>query len=115
MEDADQETRREEISTADDLPCTANTCTQLPTPQPKGYLHPLLGSRSTVSLEMPGDAEEKPIAFQSDSTRRRILLSYLIVFIVGIPLWWVTTSLTRLPLPEARVKALEPRKVSNRF
>lgn len=64
------------------------------------------------SVKMPEDVAEKPIAFQSDTSRRRILLSYWVVVLLGIPLWWVTTSLTRLPLPESSVRALESKQVS---
>lgn len=70
-------------------------------------------NRDHSGAEMPEDALDKSIVFQSDSSRRRILLSYWAAILIGIPLWWVTTSLTRLPLPESRVKGLEPRQVSS--
>jgi len=35
-----------------------------------------------------------------------------VVFLLSIPLWWVTTSITRLPLPESRVKGLQEQKIN---
>ena len=61
------------------------------------------------------DVSIKPVAFQSDKRRRGILLSYWIVILLGIPLWWITTSITRLPLPEARVKSLQEKQVSELY
>lgn len=63
----------------------------------------------------PDDVSIKPVAFQSDKRRRGILLSYWIVILLGIPLWWITTSITRLPLPEARVKSLQEKQVSELY
>ena len=51
------------------------------------------------------------VTFQSDTTRRLILLSYWIIVLIGIPLWWSTTTITRLALPENRVKAQELKPV----
>lgn len=44
--------------------------------------------------------------FQEDGLRRKILAAYWIAVIIGLPLWWSTTSIIRLSLPEARVQAL---------
>ena len=54
----------------------------------------------------------KDVSFQTDKKRRLILLSYWIVILFAIPLWWTTTSITRLALPEDRVRALQGREVS---
>ncbi|KAH8113811.1 phosphatidylinositol-glycan biosynthesis class S protein-domain-containing protein [Phellopilus nigrolimitatus] len=59
---------------------------------------------------MPNDWV-KSISFQSDRTRRQILFSYWAVVLLAVPLWWITTSITRLPLPEARVKELEAKQL----
>ncbi|KAI0346662.1 hypothetical protein BDW22DRAFT_1352823 [Trametopsis cervina] len=45
--------------------------------------------------------------FESPLTRRRIIASYWIVFLLAIPIWWKITSIDRLSLPESRVSALD--------
>ncbi|EJD39576.1 hypothetical protein AURDEDRAFT_116108 [Auricularia subglabra TFB-10046 SS5] len=46
------------------------------------------------------------VYFQKDSPRVKIIASYWAVALCAIPLWWYTTSITRLALPAARVGAL---------
>ncbi len=62
------------------------------------------------------DAELPPnpstLAFESVSTRRRIIASYWLIVILSIPLWWKTTSIDRLALPSSRVRSLEGKEVS---
>ncbi|KAF6764310.1 phosphatidylinositol-glycan biosynthesis class S protein-domain-containing protein [Ephemerocybe angulata] len=41
--------------------------------------------------------------FQKETIRRTIIASYWITILLALPLWWHTTSIERLPLPEARV------------
>ncbi|EJC97646.1 uncharacterized protein FOMMEDRAFT_115195 [Fomitiporia mediterranea MF3/22] len=60
---------------------------------------------------MDQDEAIKNVSFQSDKTRRGILLSYWIVVLLAIPLWWTTTSITRLPLPEGRVRSLKSKQL----
>ncbi|KAL5499115.1 GPI17 [Sanghuangporus vaninii] len=60
---------------------------------------------------MVQDEAVKNVSFQSDRTRRKILLSYWIVVLLAIPLWWSTTSIARLRLPEERVNNLHSRKL----
>ncbi|OCB84913.1 hypothetical protein A7U60_g8135 [Sanghuangporus baumii] len=60
---------------------------------------------------MVQDEAVKNVSFQSDRTRRTILLSYWIVVLLAIPLWWSTTSIARLRLPEERVSNLHSRKL----
>jgi len=43
------------------------------------------------------------LAFQTDRTRRSILLSYWAVVILALPIWWYLTSIERLSLPASRV------------
>ena len=43
------------------------------------------------------------IFFQKDVVRRTIIATYWAVILLAIPLWWHTTNIERLPLPEARV------------
>ncbi|KZV79584.1 hypothetical protein EXIGLDRAFT_734824, partial [Exidia glandulosa HHB12029] len=42
-----------------------------------------------------------------DVLRVNIIASYWAVVLCAIPLWWYTTSITRLPLPTSRLSALE--------
>ena len=65
-----------------------------------------------LTCSMDQDEAVKNISFQSDKTRRQILLSYWIVVLLAVPLWWSTTSIARLPLPEERVRSLRDKKVS---
>ncbi|WVQ81496.1 hypothetical protein IAT38_003620 [Cryptococcus sp. DSM 104549] len=40
-------------------------------------------------------------------TRLAILVSFPLLILLALPFWWYTTSIERLPLPEARIDALE--------
>lgn len=52
----------------------------------------------------PPPPERKPSpSFDSSTTRRAIIISYYALIIAGLPLWWKTTSITRLPLPTTRI------------
>ncbi|KAH7091884.1 phosphatidylinositol-glycan biosynthesis class S protein-domain-containing protein [Auriculariales sp. MPI-PUGE-AT-0066] len=46
------------------------------------------------------------VLFQHDPLRVRIIASYLAIFVCCAPAWWYLTSITRLPLPTARVEQL---------
>lgn len=39
------------------------------------------------------------VFFEKDGLRRSILISYWAIVLLGVPLWWATTSIERLPLP----------------
>lgn len=45
------------------------------------------------------------IHFQSPNVRRLIIISYWAAVMLALPLWWSTTSIQRLALPNARVNA----------
>jgi len=49
--------------------------------------------------------------FEQQKTRRVILLSYWIVVLLAIPLWWSTTSIERLSLPYSRLYLQRNREV----
>ncbi|TDL18765.1 hypothetical protein BD410DRAFT_774718 [Rickenella mellea] len=53
----------------------------------------------------------KDVAFQSESIRRRVLTSYWIVVLLALPLWWYSTSIQRLSLPNSRVHAQESKQL----
>ena len=55
------------------------------------------------------------ITFESVSNRRRIIASYWLVVLLAIPLWWKTTSIDRLSLPESRVHGLSGKQVRAAF
>lgn len=42
---------------------------------------------------------------QRPFTRRIIILSFWLVIVFAVPLWWTATSIQRLPLPSASVLA----------
>lgn len=50
------------------------------------------------------DERVKQVPFQQDRIRQGILLSYWVVILLALPLWWTTTSISRLSLPEHQVK-----------
>jgi phosphatidylinositol glycan class S len=53
-----------------------------------------------VSLKDPST-----LVFQSNVTKRSIIASYWIVILLSVPLWWYTTSIQRLSLPETQIYA----------
>lgn len=46
------------------------------------------------------------IPFQSHDIKLRIVSSYWLIIILGLPLWWITTSIERLALPVERVRSI---------
>lgn len=50
---------------------------------------------------MPRDPSK--LFYQTDSTRRSIIIAYWSVIILAVPLWWYTTSIERLSLPSHHV------------
>lgn len=66
-------------------------------------------SSASISPKMSTTANDGPfkdpstIHFQSPNVRRLIILSYWAVVVLAIPLWWSTTSIQRLALPNVRV------------
>ena len=51
------------------------------------------------------------VTFESVPNRRRIIGAYWVVVLLAIPLWWKTTSIDRLSLPESRVRSLSGKQV----
>lgn len=60
---------------------------------------------------MPTLPDLSKLAFESTPVRRRIIASYWLVILLAIPLWWKTTSIDRLSLPESRVRSLGSKQV----
>lgn len=60
----------------------------------------------------PGLRNPKDLFFQQDGIRRAIIAAYWTVILLAIPLWWHTTSIERLPLPDARVSQQVNKPVS---
>ncbi len=53
------------------------------------------------------EPDQRPIPLhQNDTVRFKIVLSYWLVVLLGLPLWWASTSIERLRLPKARIMAL---------
>jgi len=59
-----------------------------------------------------GLKEPSTLPFEQHHTRVRILASYLLLVVLGLPLWWSTTSIKRLSLPTSRVDSLGSKEVS---
>ncbi|CUA73717.1 GPI transamidase component PIG-S homolog [Schizosaccharomyces pombe 972h-] [Rhizoctonia solani] len=55
---------------------------------------------STTSPQTPLAASSYP----HDKGRFKIIIAYWVVLIIAAPVWWVLTTVERLPLPETRVK-----------
>ncbi|KAI1784545.1 phosphatidylinositol-glycan biosynthesis class S protein [Ganoderma leucocontextum] len=51
------------------------------------------------------------LCFEQTRTRRYIIVSYWLVILLAIPLWWKTTSIDRLSLPASRVYGQRKREV----
>lgn len=60
----------------------------------------------------PGLRNPADLFFQKDGVRRAIVAAYWTVIFLAIPLWWHTTSIERLPLPDARVSHQVSKSVS---
>ena len=62
-------------------------------------------SQGTTEEGSPSFRDPSKVFYQGDHIRRSILVSYWIVIILALPLWWYTTSIERLSLPSSRVYA----------
>ena len=51
------------------------------------------------------------LPFEQPRIRVRILASYLLLVLLGLPLWWSTTSIERLSLPTSHVDRLGSKEV----
>ena len=51
------------------------------------------------------------LLFEKSWMRRWIFGSYLALVLLGLPLWWRTTSIERLSLPTLRVESLNEKEV----
>lgn len=51
----------------------------------------------------PSLRDPAKLFYQTDKTRRSIVIAYWSIIILAIPLWWYTTSIERLSLPSRHV------------
>ncbi|VDC00112.1 unnamed protein product [Peniophora sp. CBMAI 1063] len=51
------------------------------------------------------------VFFEQTRLRRTILLSYWTIVLLGVPLWWATTRIERLPLPAPHFKSQSDNKL----
>jgi GPI-anchor transamidase subunit S len=58
-----------------------------------------------------GLKEPSTLSFEQPRTRVTILASYLLLVVLGLPLWWSTTSIERLSLPTFHVDSLGSKEV----
>lgn len=65
---------------------------------------PTTNSPVPPTREQDGLRDPSTLFFQKDTTRRSIIASYWLVFLLASPLWWYTTSIQRLSLPTSRVQ-----------
>ncbi|KAF9010186.1 phosphatidylinositol-glycan biosynthesis class S protein-domain-containing protein [Cyathus striatus] len=66
---------------------------------------------SAPSTKSPSVHDPSKLSYQSHSVRRSIILSYWIVIFLSLPLWWYTTSITRLSLPASWVSSHAERRL----
>jgi GPI-anchor transamidase subunit S len=55
------------------------------------------------SPQLPAFRDPSKLFYQTDNTRRSIIIAYWSVIILAVPLWWYTTSIERLSLPSHHV------------
>ena len=55
------------------------------------------------SSQPPSLRDPAKLFYQTDKTRRSIVIAYWSIIILAIPLWWYTTSIERLSLPSHHV------------
>ena len=69
----------------------------------------LCTGRAIMPDHEPFDATKRAtsVSFQAHALRILIMVSYVAVLLAGVPVWWYMTSITRLPLPKARVEAID--------
>jgi Phosphatidylinositol-glycan biosynthesis class S protein len=73
----------------------------------------LSSSTATMSnLVDHGLKDPSTLPFEQPRTRVTILASYLLLIVLGLPLWWSTTSIERLSLPTSHVDSLGSKEVS---
>lgn len=53
----------------------------------------------------PSSQKSEKLPFEQTKVRRTILISYWIVVLLAVPLWWYTTSIERLSLPVSRINS----------
>jgi phosphatidylinositol glycan class S len=56
-----------------------------------------------MDLPQPSLRDPAKLFYQTDKTRRSIVLAYWSIVILTVPLWWYTTSIERLSLPSRHV------------
>lgn len=71
----------------------------------------LIATTAPALSGMPLPSLGPQLSFESAFTRRAIILSYCVVVLLALPIWWTTTSIDRLSLPAARVAAQQNREV----
>lgn len=91
------------------IPADDSQFPSLSTAEPAGRLRTRQRERA-VDVETPKQRTDR--LNPSPSLRLLIILSFPLVLLLGVPHWWHTTSITRLPLPEGRIAALEEAPVS---
>lgn len=54
--------------------------------------------------QSPTHRDPSTLFYQQDGIRRSVVTAYWIVIILAIPLWWSTTSIERLALPDSSIQ-----------
>ncbi|KAL1665216.1 phosphatidylinositol-glycan biosynthesis class S protein-domain-containing protein [Schizophyllum commune] len=75
-------------------------------PNPSAPSHHDLSTKNLP--EQPNSPLKDPskIHYQANHVRRLIIASYWLVIVLALPLWWRTTSIERLRLPQGRIGSL---------
>ena len=53
--------------------------------------------------QLPSLRDPAKLFYQTDKTRRSIVIAYWSIILLAVPLWWYTTSIERLSLPSHHV------------
>jgi hypothetical protein len=78
--------------------------------------------RASVTLRTEDEGEEgkapsrlmpSPLPFETALVRRSIIASYWLIALLAVGVWWATTSIERLSLPESEIHELASRTVGH--
>ncbi|KAJ1310857.1 hypothetical protein OPQ81_009375 [Rhizoctonia solani] len=64
-----------------------------------------------TSTTLPQSSQLVASSYPHDKGRFKIIITYWVVIIAAAPVWWVLTTVQRLPLPEAQVKEASSKRI----